>query len=133
MGSSRISTACSPQICEVTMLIILNFISIIWFYISNRYGSVFHTLGNGNCTVCMHINNLIRITFMLRVFSFHTLFYAENFFSYHILMGDTLCIFSRIIACNLSAFVFSHQLPVDHLLHVKQHVPTEHNLCRCSL
>ena len=115
------------------MLIILNFISIVWFYISNRYGPVFHTLGNGNHTVCMHLNNLLRVTFVLRVFSFHALFYAENFVSYLILIGDTFRIFLRIVACNLLTFVLSHQLPVHHLLYVEQHVPAKHNLCQCSL
>ena len=101
------STASPPQICEVTMLIILNFISVVWFYISNRYGLVSHTLGNGNRTLCMHINNLIMVTFELRVFSFHTLFYAENFVSYFILVRDTFSILPCIIARNLLAFVFS--------------------------
>ena len=123
----------SPQICEVTMLIILTFISKIRIHISNRYNPVFHTLCNGNHTVCMYLNNLIRITFLFGVFSSNTPFYVENFVSYFVLVRDTFSTFLCIVACNLLAFVFSHQLPIDRLLHVKQHVPAEHNLCWCSL
>ena len=70
---------------------------------------------------------------MFGVLSSNTPFYAENFVPYFVLVRDTFSIFSCIVAYNLLAFVFGHQLPVDHLLHVKQHVPAKHNLCPCSL
>ena len=110
------------------MLIILNFISNIWLDMSNRYNPMFHTLCNGNHTVCMHLDNLIRVTFMLGVLSSNTPFYAENIVPYFVLVRDMFSIFSFVVACNLLALVFSHQLPVDYLFHVEQHVPTKHNL-----
>ena len=76
----------------------------------------------------MHSNNFIRVTFMFGVFSSNTPFYAEDFVSYSIFVRDTFSILSCVVAHNLLVFVFGDLLPINDLLHVEQHVPTEYYL-----